>query len=264
MNAQLETLRTKKDDDIEIYAYLETLWRYKYLILGIIIIAFLVTAVVNELIAPRYEATSVIQVGGKVSLGSVDVYKNVLLSPDITKRMSEAAKNLEIEPRVEIFANAIKLIIQGNSPKDAESLGTLWYNAFLSEIRKAWIRKLEKQVALQRDVVDKIRKEFHPAYLMDISSQNRAERQMVVEENGYVIVQAMAELKQSEILLERVRQNQFDDIAVVYPFQGIEKPVSPHKVLNFAKAILLALLIGVFFAFSIESWKSYKQRNLAG
>lgn len=269
------------DDEIKVFAYLEILWRYRYIIMGFLIAAVLATAVVNRWIIPaRYEAISLIQVGetyslqteqvyplqvrhDKLSLGSVDAYKAVLLSSKVLKQVADAARNQKIPPetRVEIApgSSLIKLVIQGESPVSAEKLGNVWYNTFINEMQKMWVERLEKQLDLQRAIVESMKEEFPPAYLVETSNKNGGiDKRIVIQENGNAIIQAVGELKQNEIMLKRVRQNQIDDILIISPFKASEKPVTPRKTLNFVLASFLALTGGVFSAFSIDGWRNYK------
>ncbi len=250
-------------NEVNVFAYLETLWQYRHLIFGLVILAVAATAAVSLwVIPPTYEAVSLLRVGqGGLAIGAPDTYKEILLSPSVLERVAVAAGKREqdfkraVSVRAFTSSSVLKLAVQADSPGEAEHLGDIWYQAFLEKMRELWDEVLARRIASEKANVKDIE---------DKSASRLAEKSKVLSEPAVSkemqdsLVEALQQIQLLETWRSRIRQDQLDDILIISPFRAEKDPVAPIILLNCFVAGFIALMLGIFLSLGIEGWRSYK------
>lgn len=251
-------------DEIDLYAYMETLWRHRWLLVWLVVIAVGVAAAISLwAIPPTYEATSLVQLAqGDLSLGSPETYRGFALSSSVLARVAQAVGVDEAAitqaVMVEIVPNSsvLRLRVQSDASERARAIGDVWVKSFLTEVQSLWEKRLDGQFAMEQARLEGMRKSLdsllQPAH-GESGNTARSNYQIVVP--GDFVV-ASGELSRLEQLRTQVTRGELNDVTVVMPFRAEPKPVSPRTALNVSVAGLLAAMAGVFGVFAVEGWRS--------
>jgi uncharacterized protein involved in exopolysaccharide biosynthesis len=249
-------------DESDLFAYLETLWRYRRALL-LLFLASVATAAALSLwvIPPKYEAVSLVQVGLELSLGSPDVYRNFLKSELVVAETARATgvkvRRLRETLKVEVAPNTnlVKLVVEANSPARAEAIGEAWQGVFRRALQSIYADRLEQQLAAQRARLAGMQQSWES---LAETAGGRPEltevsRQILVAGDVVAMTGEVARLEQVQAQLSR---GVLLDATVIAPFQAKKEPVAPRKALNVAIAGFLALMMGGFGVFVAEAWRT--------
>lgn len=254
--------QTETVAEIDLFAYLETLWRYRWTILLLFFAAVAVAAALSFwVIPPTYEAASLVQVGQDLSLGTPDVYRNLLTSQPVLVQTAQAlgVRVDELEKgilRSEILPNTnlIRLVAQAESPARAEAIGEAWQASFKASLQAMQMDRLEQQLTVQRARLKGLRASW--AEISGTAGGVQATtlgRQILVASD---VVAAAGEVERLQQVKAQVSEGKLLDLAVVAPFAAPKEPVAPRKALNVAVAGFMALLVGTFGAYFAEAWRT--------
>lgn len=250
-------------DEIDLFAYLEILWRHRWPLLGLILAAMAAAAILSWwVIPPTYEATSMVQVGNAqldLSLGSPETYRSILLSGPVLSRAARTSgvekdiigKAVKAEPVPN--TNLLKLTVQSDSRERSEALGEAWQESYQTAVQEIWEKSVSAQLTSERARLEGMR-EYLRELTVSIPNQSGFKAGTAVLVDGDALA-AAGEVKKLEQRQARIARGELSDILVVAPFKAEGKPVAPRKALNVAIAGFLALMVGVFGVFAVEGWR---------
>ncbi|NLU50742.1 MAG: hypothetical protein GXX09_10135 [Syntrophomonadaceae bacterium] len=264
------------DDEIDLRECFRTLSKWKYTIIGIIVLAMLASALASKFVMePVYEATAIVEIEPlpqmleglpQRSISSCEqmVTSDRVLDPVIRKLKLDESYTLRtlrkehIKTEVLKDTNLIKITVNDKDPEQAAKMAneicTQFTDAVKADQDKQLVRLekfVESQIAREERVMeDEVRMNMHKltgGTVEAIMADSRILRQQDI----------LADLERKKNSLEVIRASNLigANVSVVSMARPHEEPVKPNIMLNTAVAGVLGLMLAVFGVFFYEYMK---------
>lgn len=267
------------DDEIDLRECFRTLSKWKYTIIGIIVLAMLASALASKFVMePVYEATAIVEIEPlpqileelpQRSISSCEqmVTSDRVLEPVIRKLNLDESYTLRtlrkehIKTEVLKDTNLIKITVNDKDPEQAAKMVnevcTQFTDAVKADQDKQLVRLekfVESQIAREEQVMEnEVRMNLHKltgGTVEAIMADSKILRQQDI----------LADLERKKNSLEVIRASNLigANVSIVSMARPHEEPVKPNIMLNTAVAGVLGLMLAVFGVFFHEYMKGEK------
>lgn len=262
------------DDEIELRDLIRPLWRRRWLITGIFVLAVFVAGIWSYMMAPVYQVHALISLGKFNSsiYTSTGPAREVIVSDDFIREVAEEL-NLGIPNeqfrafkdsiKVEAVsdANMLKISIETTDRAEGKAVLEQIFRAFYDKSYPEFEREeklLRKQLAtlqaaledvegriattaaslerIESGRLDTIERDFRRSQLLE-SAQGFEEQRLALLDRALDLQKELNGLQTAKVIRS--------------PREPIT-PVKPNKKMNVALAGVLGLMVGVFLAFGLE------------
>jgi uncharacterized protein involved in exopolysaccharide biosynthesis len=259
------------DDEIDLRDLILVVWRYRKLIVGLLLASLLIGAVISFAITPMY------QVQAKISIGNYAVdsdsgeaqmtpgtAREMLLSRDFFQEEAwgEGTNAGELSVTPVENTNILDITLDTSDPQQGEALLKELINLFDERTREQYERSIElidDNLKLTEIELKEIEQNIEQT--RELLENTEASSVSEVQQAGLLDTLSRF-LQQRDKLLEKKLQseqklNSIEGMQVLERPEASTAPVSPNKKLNVVLAGVLGLMVGVFGAFTVD----YFRRN---
>lgn len=158
-------------DVIDLRELVNTLLRWKWVIVASIVATVMATVVLNVFVlTPIYESTVMMRLAhDRDSIGVGGNYGEFADSPEVLASLAERLQTeqsvSELDELLDARVNQLLLIVtaRGSSAEQARQLATAWMEVFLEQVFALARRSLSQQVAVVQEAVDEVALEVNEA-----------------------------------------------------------------------------------------------------
>jgi succinoglycan biosynthesis transport protein ExoP len=271
-------LHIGKTRDMELWNYLEILWRRKWVIIITAVVTMLVTAIGLYMTIPVYEASTTLRVAtatsgpwAQVNLQYADrlmnTYSEIATSNPVREELKQRFGVDRLPPiKIEGLANTelMRITVEGEDPILARDVANTLAGILIAQSREVYTEGtktareiLSEQLAQVEDELNQARTQYESL----LAKLPEDPERMAATEHSIDLAGRSIELKERTYatLLERYEQArvteamQANAISVVEPASTPENPSSPRTKLSIALASLVGLVGGIGLAFLFEN-----------
>lgn len=275
MNQERDNYRSDYYDEYEIdlREYILLVWKHKFFIVGLMILAVLLSFLFSTFImAPSYETKAKIQLSNFEGLYSEPNTAVQLLTStglmrevmkDLETEMSAAKLNSYINNNLSVSqigeTSIISISVQNNEAELTLEIAERLINKFKNDSNDYFQAKIESE----REFISDLKGE-----LAEINNNIENNKGLIEEsreagdyENTSLLIQENTSLQNSRKELRMLIEERESELLSFYPLEVLdapylpEDPVSPNVKLNVAIAAVLALMLAVFIIFFREFMK---------
>lgn len=271
-----QSIYHQEHDEISLSEIIATLWKYKWLIIIIPIIAAIIAYFGSKMITPTYESTTKLYLGnfGNEMYTTSEGAQEVILSKDLLdpimrdlnldyERTSDFRRIISVNS---LPASMIEIKVSYRDPEVAQAIAQEVVEAFIAKAEPSYLEKLQ--------VVEDLYEKTLLNYERTVESLNR-------NKEALTAIEMNSGLSNTEKDITRVRlldyinndEDRISDIEVQLQEQQLQlleihkaevfehaslpiSPVSPKPLLNTAIAIVVGIMLAFGLAFIIEYFKN--------
>ncbi len=244
-----------EDYEVELIDYLRVMWRWKWVILGVLVIAVAVAAVVSFTQPDRYSGTvayRIEELGAELGIPSSNTQGLVASLQRI-----EPGNGLSLTAKVK--GNDITLTLAGVvSPKEMqEALSRL-----TPLVQEKAIEDLKGRMDLALKLAERKREQLSREKDLLYSQMEASSSPELTAALADRVGALALQLVQVDVQMESLRKT---DPAELLTIETIENPtvslIGPHRTLNIAVAAVLGGFVGVLLAFFLNYVLSYRDKE---
>jgi len=270
------------EDEIDLRDLLRTLWKYKYAIIGVTVLAMLLAGLISKFcIAPVYEATAVVEIEPlppmlqELPQRSITSYQNLVTSDRVLEtvikklkldeyyaskiqreeHLIETLREEHIKTEVPSNANLIEITVNDKNPDQAARMANEIAITLVEWVKKDQRKQLdnlikfvEDQIAQEEQIMeDEVRLNQHKltgGSVEAIMADSKVLRQQTILANLEQKLSNLKNIKASGVI--------GSNIAIVNKGIPNKEPVSPNTLLNVVVVGTLGLMFSVFGVFFRE------------
>ncbi|MDO9463399.1 MAG: Wzz/FepE/Etk N-terminal domain-containing protein [Deltaproteobacteria bacterium] len=278
-----ERLPDIHEDEIDLWAYLEVLWKRKALILSITLLCAISAAVISFLLPKSYRSELILKIGSVGNMGTGDVVSTVIddvnnvaahikskpFLATVIQKNGFKPKHLNVKASVEKDTFLINVQAEAESPEQAVAI----LNAVANEVVERHKVKFDEVMRIAKDIEADLNAQIAASEAeIRALKEGLAKIQRNPKVDAPAVILLTASLNDRGNNLGTLKQRlgevwlansplRSENTKVIDPAILPEGPARPKKFLIVSLATFSGFMIGVFGAFIQESFTRRKEAN---